>query len=93
MTRTIRYTVSHPTEECQCPWCGTPLYIDDSAHQIAPDGAAGFCSPTCADKWEDWDLERIAQALARELRALVQDRACRTHGYDDCPACTGETLL
>ena len=100
--KVIRYNISNRSEECDCPQCGSPLFIGDHAYQIAPDGEAGFCSGFCAQDYKpramdvrsidsdcsDESLERILQGLARDLVALS---ACRAHGYDACPACTGET--
>lgn len=42
-----RYKVRHHTEEFDCPQCGAPVYVGDSAWQDDAE-TAPFCSAYCA---------------------------------------------
>ena len=43
--RITSYPVRHADEECQCPECGYPLYVQDMAY-VGPDDVP-CCSPRC----------------------------------------------
>ena len=43
----MRYKIRHHTEEFDCPQCGAPLYVGDTAWQDDAD-TAPFCSAYCA---------------------------------------------
>lgn len=52
---------------------------------IRATGRALNCTVTAFECWRQ-------QATPGLLSEYDKGIACRTHGYDECPACTGETL-
>lgn len=46
-----KYTIKERGEECQCPECGYPLYVGDTAYET-PDGEeSGFCCELCVKEY------------------------------------------
>jgi uncharacterized protein YukE len=50
-----KYTIKDGGEECQCPQCGYPLYVGDTAYET-PDGEeSGFCCEKCVKEYTSED--------------------------------------
>lgn len=65
----MRYKIANKQEEFECPKCGQPLYIGETAWQ---DGANGdcFCSALCCERHGQPKQARAAErAIERAERA------------------------
>lgn len=54
-----RYTVVHHSAECECRYCGGPLYVGDNF--IASDNGEGdaFCTRLCAEHYTGLTAEVV----------------------------------
>jgi hypothetical protein len=48
------FYVAHHGEECECEYCGYPLYVRDSVYEGEKEhnGGHAFCCKMCAEKYE-----------------------------------------